>query len=54
LAKENPKLPLKMIKVSSKNTYFKLNLLYKETFVLKKSFKQAQFSPFFKNYMYLR
>ena len=43
-----------MIKVSSKNPYFKLNLLYKETFVLKKPLIQAQFSPFFKNYMYLR
>jgi hypothetical protein len=48
LAKENPKLPLIIIKVSSRITYLKINLLYKETFVLKKPLIQAQFSPFFK------
>jgi len=48
------KLSLKINKVSSTNPYLKINLLQKETFVLKKPLTQAQFSPFFKNYMYLR
>ena len=37
-----------MIKVSSRITYLKINLLYKETFVLRKTLIQAQFSPFFR------
>ena len=43
-----------MNKVSSTNDVSQNKSIAKETFVLKGLFKQAQFSPFFKNYMYLR